>query len=106
MGQIAHALFAQQRIADPVVESEAGQIPVMPTALAFGSISSNTGGPLNPMHRYESWYSREYRRTLREFKAYRAERLTQKSEIPKRSEPENTQPTPQERDPQRPPALG
>jgi hypothetical protein len=100
MGQIAHALFAQQRIADPIIETEAGQIPVMPTAIAFGSVSSNGSGTLNPLHRYESWYSREYRRTLRDFKAHRAERLTQQSESPKRTEPENAQPTPHERDPQ------
>jgi hypothetical protein len=127
MGQLAHALFAQQRIDDPLLDSEAGQIPVMPTAVAFGKLSSDNR-TLGLMHRYESHFGREYRRTLREFKDHRSERLaresldreslaresqarkspadarlsgeyiTQENEIAKSIEPRNAEVTPEERD--------
>jgi hypothetical protein len=73
----------------------------MPTAVAWGKLSSDNR-TLELMHRYESHFSREYRRTLREFKAYRSGRLSreqpEKIEMTERTEPGNAEATSEERD--------
>lgn len=88
-GQLAHALFAQERTPDPLLETESSRFPFLPTSLAYGDLTKQSRA-LEIIHRYEAQTNREYRRTLAQYHALRAAR-TQEFISTKRTEPTDTE---------------